>query len=416
MQDDRPITPGYARYVVLLFAAANVFNFLDRQLLAIALQPIKEELQVSDTAMGFLTGIAFALFYSTAGLPLARWADRGTRRTLMWLGIALWSGMTALCGAARSFAELAAARVGVGVGEAALTPAAHSLISDYFEPEQRARALAVYTIGAQLGLLVGLGLGGFAIDAWGWRTAFVAFGLPGLGIAALVRFTVREPARGRTEAGASLGEEDFGEVLAFLWRLPSFRHMAVGAALQAFFGYGFLGWAPTFLFRVHGLALSELALPLGVVLGVGGALGTYLGGQLTDRFGRADPRRYLRIPAAAAVAMAPFALLFYVPAVVLGNFYPAPTYATTQNLVRPRMRGLAASVLLLVINLVGLGLGPQLVGILNDALAPKWGDAAIRYSLSIVVVANLWGSAHYWMAARTLRADLRRKHDQPANR
>ena len=422
----------YTYYVLALFMLANLFNFLDRQILAILLEQIKRDLQVSDTAMGFLGGFAFALFYAFAGLPIARLADRGSRRTIMAAGIALWSAATALCGAARGFTQLALFRVGVGVGEAALTPCAHSMLSDYFPPEKRATVISIYTVGAHLGLAVGLPLGGWIATHYGWRPAFVVVALPGLLVALAVRLTVREPIRGSSEGGGSersgsegaennAESQSFADVIGVLWRLRSFRHLAFAASLQAFFGYGFLGWAPAFLIRVHGMSEVQLGWSLGLILGFGGAVGTFFGGWVVDKLGGRDSRRYMQVPAFAALITTPFALLFlhypavswalvlYVPAVVIGNIYPAPVYATTQNLVAPHMRGVAASVLLLVINLIGLGLGPQLVGILNDVLEPRFGTEAIRYSMSIVGVANVWAAVHFLLAARTLREDLERR-------
>lgn len=414
--------PGtrYAIYVIGVFALANTFNFLDRQLLAILLVPIKDELGASDAEMGFLSGFAFALFYTFAGIPIARWADRGTRRSIMAGGIALWSGMTAVCGLARSFWQLAGARVGVGVGEAALTPAAHSMISDYFTPRHRATALAVLTMGAHVGVILGMGIGGAIVDHWGWRAAFFIAGAPGLLVALLVRLTVREPLRGQSEGIVAAPEvEPLGTVLRTLWRLRTFRHLALGASLQAFFGYGFLAWAPTFMMRVHDMSPGEVGLPLGLILGLGGLTGALVSGGMSDRLARRDPRWYVWLPALTAVAMIPFALLFlywptamaamlfFAPAVCLGNFYPPPIYALTQGLVGARMRGIAASILLLVINLIGLGLGPWLVGVLNDALNAQFGAHAIRYSLAIIGLSNIWAAAHFVRAARSVRAELR---------
>ena len=414
MQDSR----RYAAYVLCVFALANGFNFLDRQILAILLEPIRAELGVSDTALGFLSGPAFALFYALAGLPIARWVDRGSRRAIMAWGVALWSIMTAVCGLARSFVQLAIARTLVGVGEATQTPAAHSLISDYFEPRRRATALAINSAGANVGVLVGLALGGWLADAYGWRMTFVAVGVPGLAVALLIRLTVREPTRGSADGLSSSSDAgSFAEAARKLWSLRTYRHAALGASLQALFGYSLVSWAPTFMARVHGWSAGEIGLPLGLVMGLGGAAGAITGGALSDRLGRRDPRWYTYLPALTAIGMTPFALLFlywpdgmgmlwYAPAVFLGTFYPAPCYALAQNLVPPRMRGTSSAVMLLSITIIGLGVGPQLIGLLNDALAPRLGEHAIRYSLSLVVLANLWASGHYLWASRSVREEL----------
>jgi predicted MFS family arabinose efflux permease len=415
----------YAVYVLCAIALANVFNFLDRQILAILLEPIKRELGASDTALGFLSGPAFALFYAVAGVPIARWVDHGPRRAIMVGGIALWSAMTAACGLARNVVQLAIARTLVGVGEAALTPAAHSLISDYFPPRRRATALALNGAGANVGLLIGLALGGWIADAYGWRLAFVAVGAPGLAVALLIHRTVREPPRGGADPrAAALDAGRFTQAARALWSLRTYRHAALGASLQALFGYTLISWGPAFMARVHGWSAGDIGVPLGLILGLGGATGSLLGGALSDRLGARDPRWYAWLPALTATAMTPFALLFlhwpsgagmlwYAPAVILGNFYPAPSYALAQNLVAPRMRGTSASVMLLAINLIGLGVGPQLVGVLNDALAARLGDAAIRHSLTLVAGVNLWAAGHFLWASRTLRRELRQREESP---
>ncbi len=408
----------YAAYVLFVFALANAFNFLDRQILAILLEPIRADLGVSDTALGFLSGPAFALFYALAGVPIARWVDHGSRRAVMAWGIVVWSVMTAACGLARNFVQLAIARTLVGVGEATQTPAAHSMISDYFEPRHRATALAINSAGANIGLLVGLALGGFLADAYGWRLVFVAVGVPGLAVALLLRLTVREPARGSADGLSASGDAgSFARAARSLWGLRTYRHAALGASLQAMFGYSLISWGPTFMARVHGWSAGEIGLPLGLIMGLGGAAGALLGGALSDRLGARDPRWYAYLPALTASAMLPFALMFlhwpsgmgmfwYAPAVLLGTFYPAPCYALAQNLVTPRMRGTSSAVMLLAITIIGLGVGPLLVGLLNDALAPRLGEAAIRYSLSLLILVNLWASGHYLWASRSVRREL----------
>jgi len=378
---------------------------------------------VSDTWMGFLTGTAFAVFYTFAGIPIARWADRGTRRSIIALGIAVWSCMTALSGMAQTFVQLALARVGVGVGEAAASPPAHSLLSDYFPPERRATALAIYTMGAYLGILFGLLLGGWINQYFGWRMAFFVVGLPGLVLALVVRLTLREPPRGHSEGlgDAAAEAQSISEVLRYLWALRSFRHLSVAAALYGFAGYGFGNWAPAFLIRVHGMSTGEISTWLGLSIGLGGALGAYLGGRISDSLGARDARWFMRVPALGALLATPFyvlflllpnatlALLFFIPTAVLSASYVGPTFAMTQNLAKLHMRALASAILLFILNLIGLGLGPQTVGILNDLLADRFGQQAIRYSLLIIGLTNLWAIAHSLMAARTLREDLRAK-------
>jgi len=413
----------YANYVLAVLFLVYVFNFIDRTILSILIEDVKRDLGVSDTAMGFLTGIAFALFYTIAGIPIARWADVGVRRSIIALGLLAWSLMTAASGLAQNFTQLVAARIGVGVGEAAGSPPAHSLIADYFPPERRATALSLYSSGIYVGVLFGYLAGGWINEIFGWRQAFFVVGLPGVALAVLVRFTIREPERGRSEQVVEdEAPEPWQTVFRFLWSLPSFRQLAFGAGMAAFSGYGFAQWAPTFLRRVHGMSSGEVGTWLGLIIGFGGLFGAPLGGYLADRWGRGDVRWYAWVPAISAVASLPFAVGFllldaspsalavYIPAVIFSAMYLGPTLAMIQAMVKLRMRAMASAVLFLILNLIGLGLGPQVVGALSDLLTPSYGDEAVRYALLIVSFSGLWAAIHYALAARTLEADLRAKN------
>lgn len=414
---------AYSNYVLGLLFVVYVFNFVDRQILAILLEPIRRDLGASDSQMGFLTGFAFAVFYTTAGIPIARFADRSVRRSVIAAGLALWSGMTAVSGLARSFTQLATARVLVGVGEAACSPPAHSLLADYFSPRWRATALSIYAMGIHVGILVGLVVGGWLNDHYGWRVAFYVVGLPGLLLALLVRFTVREPRRGASEE--SLQDEEVPtarEVFGFLWQLRSFRHLSIASALAAFAGYGMANWGPAFLMRVHGISSTEVGLKLGLLLGTAGAAGSLMSGFLVDALSRRDARWALRVPALAAAGGLPFALLFLFwpevdtalafafPAFLVGAMWQGPIFSVTQSLARLRMRSVASAILLFIINLIGLGLGPWAVGILNDTVFRAHGPEAVRWSLaSVTLLMNLWALVHFALGARTLREDLRAK-------
>ncbi len=415
--------PGRAYYTLAILFVVYIFNFVDRQILSVLLVPIKAELGASDTGMGFLTGFAFALFYTTAGIPIARLADRTSRTTIIAAGLVVWSGMTAVSGLARSFAQLAIARVLVGVGEAAASPAAHSLISDYFPAARRATALAVYTMGANVGILLGLAGGGWLAQYFGWRAAFYVVGLPGLVMAAIVWLTLEEPPRGAADAATPVEDEPMpstGEVLRHLWGLRSFRHLTIAGGIYALAGYGFMTWVPAFLSRVHGLSIGEAGTWAGIMIGGGGALGAFLGGQLCDRLAPRDVRWQMWVPALGGLLIVPFglgfvliddltlALCLYAPAAVAGSFYVGPTFAVTQALAKLRMRALAAAIVLFALNLVGLGLGPVAIGFANDMLAPTLGDAAVRYSLAVALLTNLLALAHSLMASRTLKDDLDR--------
>ncbi len=413
---------AYTRYALGLLVVVYVVNFLDRQVIAILLQAIKRDLGLSDTQLGAFSGIAFAALYSTLGIPIARWADRGVRRSIIALALFVWSGMTALQGLASSFKWLLIARVGVGIGEAGCSPPAHSLIADLFPPARRATALSIYALGIPIGSAIGLVGGGMLREAFDWRTALVIVGLPGLGLALLVRFTLREPTRGWWEGGARAqhAPPSLGEVTRVLRRSRAFVHMAIAGALHAFYGYGAGAFNPAFFERVHGLAPLEIGYWLGAIAASTGVLGTFLGGWLSDRLSGRDARWYAWLPGLGTLIGVPFVGLLYLwpdgrgalalaalPAVLAG-LYLGPTFAVTQALVPPRMRAQAAAVLLLILNLIGMGLGPQFVGLLSDLLAPRFGVESIRWALlGTVALGALWATAHYFVAARTLREDLR---------
>ena len=421
MTDEREVTPGYANYVLGLLFFVYVFNFIDRQILAILLEAIKRDLGASDTAMGILSGFAFAVFYTFAGIPIARWADRGSRRSIIALGLGVWSAMTAASGLAQSFVQLALARVGVGVGEAAGSPPAHSLISDYFPPDKRATALSIYATGVYVGAMIAYLAGGYIVEYFNWRTAFFVVGLPGVVLAFLVRFTIRELPRGFSEARRTAVEPvSTGEVLRFLATQRSFVLITMGGAVQSLSGYGVLAWGPTFLRRVHGMGSIEIGTWLGLIIGVGGAIGAYAGGVIADRKGRDDKRAYaylcgtvclLGVPLGVAFLLAGSripALLWFIPFYMLGAMYVGPMLSMCQSLVPLQMRATASAVLLFVLNLVGLGAGPTLVGFLNDYLAPTYGDEAIRYSLLVVTLGGVISAALFFATSRSLRADLKR--------
>ncbi len=412
------------RYALGLLVVVYVFNFVDRSILSILQDSIKAEFELSDAQLGWLQGIAFAVLYSTLGLPIARYADRGVRRSIIAVAVFAWSAMTVLTGLARSFGELFLARVGVGVGEAGCSPPAHSLISDLFHPDRRATALAIYALGIPLGSAIGTFAGGWIKHFFDWRTAFVVVGLPGLLLAVVVRLTLREPTRGywdgrAARAGPRPSREPAGEVIRFLWGARAFRHLALAGALHAFYGYGAGAFIPSFFFRVHGFEAGELGTWLAAIGITTGALGTFLGGWLSDRISRSDPRWYAWVPALATAVGVPFAFLFYLwpegrsalalyalPA-VLGGMYLGPTFAMTQALVPARMRAVASAILLFILNMIGLGLGPLCVGVVSDLLEPRFGVTSIRWALlGVVASCASWSVLHYLLAARTLRGDL----------
>jgi MFS family permease len=411
---------SYRRYVLGLLLVVYVVNFIDRSIVNILLEPIKQEFHPSDTALGFLSGVAFAIFYATLGIPIARWADRGTRRDIIALALFLWSGMTALCGLARTFPQLVMARIGVGIGEAGCSPPAHSILADYYPPEQRGRAFATYALGIPIGTAFGFLLGGWMTETLGWRYAFLLVGLPGIALAVLVRLTLREPPRGHSEAKAreAAAAPTAREVAGTMWRLGSFRHLAIAATLHAFVGYGVANWNAAFLARSHGMSPGEIGTWLALVGIVGGGLGTYLGGVFSDQLGKRDARWSLWVPGVSTLLAVPFAIAFYlapdvrtalafaVIPVFFGAMYLGPTFSITQALAPLRMRAVASAFLLFLLNLIGLGLGPLAVGFLSDELTPRFEKESLRWSLVVMVSVNFWSGIHYFLGARTLRADL----------
>lgn len=418
---------GTRRYVLTILVIAYTFNFIDRQILGILVEPIRLELGVGDTAMGLLTGLAFAVFYTLMGIPIARYADRANRRNLIALAVGVWSLFTAAQGLAQNYWQLLAYRIGVGVGEAGCSPPAHSMLSDYYPANQRATALGIYSLGIPIGILFGFFVGGWMNEWFGWRVAFFVVGIPGIVLALVIRFTVQEPARGMSEqratADPSAQQPAIGAVFRYLLARKSFIHMALGGGISAFVGYGLISWAAAFLARSHGMSSGEIGTWLGLIFGIPGGIGIVLGGRLADRFGERDARWYLWVVAVALLIAVPagvgvflsdsvtFALLFLIIPVMLGNFYQATTFAQTQTLVGIRMRSVAAAILLFVINIVGLAFGPSVVGMISDLLAPDYGVDSLRWALLICSMANLWAAFHYWRAGVHFPGDLQRVED-----
>lgn len=399
-----------------LLTVIYAVNFVDRQILSSLVEPLRAELHLSDTALGFLTGTAFALFYTLAGIPIGRWIDRGSRRGILALGLALWSLLTAASGAATSFLQLALLRVGVGVGEATCSPAAHSLISDLFPERRRGTALAVYSTGIHAGILFGFVLGGTLVERFGWRGTLAVVGLPGILLAVAAAFLLPDPPRGGATAPVS-ARLSWSEAWRALAREPSFRWLALGAGLVSITGYAYLQWSAALMQRVHGMGPAETGTALGLVKGLCGAAGTLLGGILSDRLAARDPRWRAGLPALCALLAAPcyaafalsgdpeIALLWLAIAQVLSLTWLGPIYALAQSLVRPELRAFAAAVLLFAINLIGLGIGPELAGFLSDILGSADGQGALPQALAWVALAKVLGAAAFARAARGSRPE-----------
>lgn len=411
-----------ARYALFMLTIAYVLNFIDRQILVILQEPIKKELLLSDAQLGLLSGFSFALVYITAGIPIAYWADRGNRRNIIVIAVTVWSGMTALSGLARTFPQLLLARLGVGIGEAGGSPPAHSMISDFYPPEERATALSIYSSGVHLGVLFGFLAGGYIAQELGWRAAFMAVGIPGILFAAVMYFTVKEPERGRWESSDEAQyTPTLRETMTLLRTYKSFWYLAAGCGLTAFAGYGNGNFTPPFLMRSHGLEVGEVGVLLAIFGGGGGIIGTLLGGRLADHLGTRDVRWYLWVPAIAGTLALPLTFPFLLlddTTVVMGllfvvtiliNTYLGPCIAMAHALVPPAMRSLTSAILFFVLNLIGLGMGPLTAGLLSDHLSKTYGDDGLRYAMIVVGMIASLGIAMFLMAARSIREDLDRQ-------
>lgn len=409
--------------LLLVFAV----NFMDRQLLAILIEPIRQELGFSDAAAGLLYGFTFVVFYTLLGIPIARAADRSNRSRIIIVSLALFSAMTAVCAWAGSYWHLLLARIGVGVGEAGTNPASHSIIADLYPLARRGTAMGIFAMGPHLGILLGFLVGGFVGEAFGWRAPFLVAGLAGLAVVALCAYVLKEPERrdlGRTPAPA--GGAAVLDAVRAVWRQKSMRHLFIGCAVFDVAGAALVAWLPAFLMRGHGLTLSMTGALLAMVLGALGAGGTMLGGWLADRLGARAAGWRLRAPAIVTLLMAPVwavAITADSNAIALGaltlggaliSFHVGPAFAMVQSLAAPHRRAVTASLLLFVANLAGVGVGPYVVGALSDAWLAEHGTDSLRLGLLIVPPLFLWAAAHFSEAARALPTDLRIASDTDA--
>lgn len=434
---DVTTSPAYRAYVLFILVVVYTFNFIDRQIVGILAVPIKAELALSDTQLSLMGGLAFALFYTLLGIPIAWLADRKNRVWIMTIALAVWSAMTAACGLAQNFWQLFLARLGVGVGEAGGVAPAYSLISDYFPSRQRARALSIYSFGIPIGSALGIVLGGVLTSVLGWRAAFTVVGVGGLLVAPLFRLTMREPARGRYDrANAAAAPASMRDVLAMITRKKSFWTLSFGAACSSMMGYGLIFWLPSFFVRSFGEALPAFfswlppwLLPAapsavlyasyfyGVILLVGGLAGIWAGGALADRFGATDRGAYARIPAIAFLAAVPFfvggvltgslavAFVAFLVPTALALVWLGPVLAAFQHLVTPNMRATASAIFLFINNLIGLGLGNLVIGAVSDALNAAYGNESLRYAIMTGTVFYIAAAALFFVAARRLPSD-----------
>ena len=431
---------AYRAYVLFILVVVYTFNFIDRQILGILQIPIKEELGLSDTQIGLMSGVAFALFYATMGVPIAMLADRQSRVKIMSVALALWSAMTAVCGLAQNFGQMFLARLGVGVGEAGGVAPAYSLIADYFPKEERARALAIYSLGIPVGSAIGIILGGILVELLDWRAAFYIVGLGGLALAPVFYFTVKEPVRGQYDGGPPPAMEKpwpfVVSILKVLVTKPSFWLLSVGAAFSSMMGYGLILWLPAFLVRSFGGELAGFfaflpdflrpadATPIryagyfyGAVLLVGGTIGIYAGGTLADKYGQAKKSVYALFPAISFLLTVPLllvglltptlglAFVVFMGVQALSLVWLGPVITAFQHLVPPHMRATASAIFLLINNLVGIGVGQTVTGLMSDLLTAQYGDESLRYSLLAGTSFYLVASTFMLLAARRLHRD-----------
>ncbi|MEQ8743000.1 MFS transporter [Parasphingorhabdus sp.] len=406
-------------YVLGVLTLVSFFNYMDRSIISVLVEPIKADLQISDTQVGFLVGFSFAVFYASFGMPLARLADRTSRVRILSLSIVMWSVMTAVSGLTRSYWQLLLARIGVGVGEAGCIPASHSLITDYFPSQERAFAISVFQAGGLAGVTFGLALAGFAAEAWGWRWAFFALGAPGILVGLLAWFTIHEPERQKnsvTHAAEVPDAHIWAGVLGLL-RQKSYRHILLAISLGNFVTLGVGQWTAPFFMRVHQLSVSEAGLWLGATSGIGAILGILLGGASSIRLVNRDRRWEVWLPAASAALALPaylttflstdvrIALMAKFIAAFVASFGSGVGLASIQSVTAPSRRALAVAVIMFASAFIGMGAGPLAVGILSDLLAPSFGRFSIQIAIIAALSVSVWSVFHFVMAGRSFRDD-----------
>ncbi len=401
-------------YVLFLLYIVYALNFLDRQILSILFEPMKADLQLSDTQLGFLSGLAFAMFYATFGIPVARLADRRSRRNIIGLCLALWSGMTALCGLAMNFWHLTLARFGVAIGEAGCVAPAQSMLADYFPEHMRGRVMAVFASAIYVGILLGLLMGGWVSELYGWRVAFFVAGLPGILVAVIFMWTVREPIRGMEDhAPPPQTQNSLWEDLSVLLRRPTFVAVAIGLGLQSIAGYGITTWLPAFYQRFHDMSGAEVGTALALIIGIGGSVGSLLGGWMSDALARNDKRWYLWISAIAAIIGIPLfgaalliedtqtSLILLAIGMVVGAVHSGPLYASILGILEPQRRAVGTAAVLFANNLIGIGLGSLFVGALSDTFSMIGQDDALRYSMLLSLAFLLFAALGMYIGSRT---------------
>ncbi|EEB78344.1 transporter, major facilitator family [marine gamma proteobacterium HTCC2148] len=402
------------RTTLTLLVLAYTLSMCDRMILSILFPDIKAEFGLSDTQLGLLGGLSFALFYATMGLPIARLSDQHSRKRIIIVSLVIFSVMTAFSGLAAGFISLLLLRVGVGIGEAGVNPASHSIIADYFPPKRRGFAMATLMLGGSFGMILGFVGGGMIAEAYNWRIALVSVGVPGLLLAFFMAKLLREPARGTFETAEPLPSPPILTTAAAMWSNPAMRHMMAGGVIAGLMSYGLTQWLPTFFIRTHELSQSEAGMMIAGVFGISGAIGALVVGKFFDRLSIRGFQYGLWM-----LAMVPFVsiplfvmglfadnlttaiLLFIIPG-FFANSFMGPSLAMVQTLSPVHMRAVSSAIMMLCLNLIGLGLGPLLVGVLSDILSTVYGKGSLSVALACFGLFAFWGSLHFWFCGRAL--------------
>lgn len=397
-----------------MLTAVFAINQLDRQILSITLDAIGREFSLSDTQLGLLSGLVFAVVYAVFGIPIAKLAAKGNRRNIIALSVATWSALTIAMAAAQNFVHLALARLGVGIGEAGAVSPAHSMISDMYPPEQRTSAMATFVAGANLGILLAFLIGGIAGQALGWRWAFVIAGIPGLFLALLLRFTVREPAREAVRISVVEHRSLLVATMKTIWRDRGLFHAMIGIGLTGILTFGALTWIPTFIIRVHDMDQAQTGIFLALTIGIIGGLGTWYSGRIADRLGAANPKWRIGVVICAVLIAKPFAIAFlllesrtaamacFAMAAIFAGAFWGPTFAFLHSRIPTEMRPMATALFLFVFNILGVGVGPTLVGFASDTVFSEFGPRSVGAALATMQFVGIWGAWHYWRAMRTI--------------
>ena len=411
---------NYKWFVLIVLTIVYVFNFADRQILIILQEEIKEDLQLTDTQLGLLTGLGFALLYTTLGIPIAKLADKYNRKNILAFSLGFWSLMTVLSGRALNFFQLLLTRIGVSAGEAGGMPPSHSIISDYFPEKERGTAFSIYSMGVPIGILLGFIVAGLIASEYGWRAAFYALGIPGILLAILMYFIVKEPIRGQID-GQIENKKDptFKEVIEELFSKKSFLYLCLGAGFTTFSSYSLNNFMPSFIQRVHGVDLMTVSINLGLSIGIGGLIGALIGGRLADIKGAKNKKWYLYVPMLSCItsffpaliilftASSKIALAAIFPYAVFNAAFTGPVYAVGQTLANVKMRAFATALILLFMNGIGLALGPLSAGMLSDFLEPSLGNLSLRYALTLNLLSLFLAVFFYWKSANTYEKDLK---------